>query len=73
MRTVHVVPLRDGIEHLVPGGIEDYGDALSPWLMIEADADSLEVDCPCGPKVEHVPPGGWLISHHSIDGRESKE
>lgn len=34
-------------------------------------------DCPCGPTVEPVFADdgscGWLITHHSIDGRESKE
>jgi hypothetical protein len=33
--------------------------------------------CPCGPDVEAVfrPDGsnGWLISHHSLDGRERFE
>jgi hypothetical protein len=36
-------------------------------------------DCPCGPTVEFVPPedgdheDGWLITHHSLDGRELVE
>lgn len=34
-------------------------------------------DCPCGPAVELVPnddgPDGWLITHHSLDGRERFE
>lgn len=34
-------------------------------------------DCPCGPDVECVPcedgPDGWLITHHSLDGREQHE
>lgn len=33
-----------------------------------------EGDCPCGPTVEPVFSGdgscGWLITHHSLDGRE---
>lgn len=38
----------------------------------------LEGDrCPCGPTSEHVPnphgPDGWLIIHHSLDGREQHE
>ena len=36
-----------------------------------------EDDCPCGPEVEPVPREdgsfGWLITHHSLDGREFKE
>ncbi|WP_433460711.1 hypothetical protein [Micromonospora sp. CA-248212] len=34
-------------------------------------------DCPCGPAVEPVPDGdgamGWLVIHHSLDGREQRE
>lgn len=34
-------------------------------------------DCPCGPTTEPVPRDdgsfGWLISHHSLDGREARE
>lgn len=34
-------------------------------------------DCPCGPTTEPVPRDdgsmGWLISHHSLDGRELHE
>lgn len=34
-------------------------------------------DCPCGPTVEPVQRDdgsyGWLISHHSLDGREALE
>lgn len=46
-------------------------------------ADQIEHDtehddaCVCGPDVEHVPspdgPDGWLITHHSLDGREQRE
>ncbi len=35
-----------------------------------------DADCPCGPAVEHVPSetgDGWLITHHSLDGRERFE
>ena len=39
--------------------------------------DSSGVDCICGPEVEPVPRDdgsmGWLISHHSLDGREAYE
>ena len=34
-------------------------------------------DCPCGPDVEAVfredGSNGWLITHHSLDGRERHE
>jgi hypothetical protein len=30
-------------------------------------------DCVCGPAVEFVPPNGWLVTHHSLDGRELHE
>lgn len=34
-------------------------------------------DCPCGPRVEAVMrddgSNGWLLVHHSLDGRESVE
>lgn len=33
--------------------------------------------CICGPTWEHVPnadgPDGWLLTHHSLDGRERHE
>lgn len=38
--------------------------------------EHLDDNCPCGPDVEHVPTDtgdGWLIVHHSLDGRESHE
>lgn len=75
MSTVHVVPVRDQIDHLVPGGLIGRDRTVPDrwWLSIEADPDAPEVDCPCGPVVEHVPPNGWLISHHSLDGRERNE
>ena len=34
-------------------------------------------DCACGPRIEPVPRDdgscGWLIVHHSLDGREATE
>lgn len=34
-------------------------------------------DCVCGPLAEAAPRGdgsmGWLITHHSLDGREQRE
>lgn len=39
----------------------------------EVDGD----DCPCGPTTEPVPRAdgsfGWLVTHHSLDGRELHE
>ncbi len=43
--------------------------------LIEHDTDSS--DCACGPTTEPVPRDdgsmGWLITHHSLDGREANE
>jgi hypothetical protein len=43
--------------------------------LIEHDTDSD--DCACGPAIEAVfaddGSNGWLISHHSLDGRELHE
>ena len=40
--------------------------------LIDHDTDSS--DCICGPEVEAVfrndGSNGWLVSHHSLDGRE---
>lgn len=34
-------------------------------------------DCPCGPTLEPVPcedgSMGWVVTHHSLDGREANE
>lgn len=34
-------------------------------------------ECPCGPDTEPVPRAdgsyGWLITHHSLDGRENHD
>ena len=39
--------------------------------------EHLDEDCPCGPETEPVPREdgsiGWLIIHHSLDGRELNE
>jgi hypothetical protein len=39
--------------------------------LIDHDTDGG--DCPCGPAVEPVPGPdgsiGWLVTHHSLDGR----
>lgn len=77
MSTVHVVPLRDLIEHTVPGGIDGYDTIPGRWLTIEAVDEADMETCPCVPAVEHVPnddgPDGWLVVHASLDGREAHE
>lgn len=39
--------------------------------------EDTEDTCPCGPAVELVRneggPDGWVIVHHSLDGREAHE
>jgi hypothetical protein len=44
--------------------------------LVEHDTTG-EHDCACGPDTEHVPnpdrPDGWLVTHHSLDGRERSE
>lgn len=39
--------------------------------------DTESDDCTCGPTVEPVPNEdgsmGWLLTHHSLDGRELRE
>lgn len=49
-------------------------------LHVQPVADLIEHqddDCPCGPRVEPVfradGSNGWLITHHSLDGRELSE
>lgn len=76
--SVHVLPLHDLIEHLVPGGIEGHDGPAGCWLTIEAGEDGDDDACPCVPRAEHVPnakagPDGWMYVHHSLDGREAHE
>lgn len=44
--------------------------------LIEHDNSGTTV-CPCGPTTEPVPREdgsfGWLVTHHSLDGREQHE
>lgn len=43
----------------------------------DVTAHPMADDCPCGPTAEPVrcPDGtiGWLVTHHSLDGRERYE
>lgn len=78
MTVVHVVPLHDSVAHAVPGGVDGHDDGHhSGWLVIEAGSTARDEDCACGPDVECVPnplgPDGWLVTHHSLDGREQAE
>ena len=45
--------------------------------IIEHDHDDPDGNCVCGPTVEPVEGQdgyiGWLITHHSLDGREQDE
>lgn len=77
MSTVHVVPLHDTVAHEVPGGLQGHDHCDTRWLAIEAAHTEPEGDCPCGVRIERVPnedgPDGWLVVHHSLDGREASE
>lgn len=55
---------------------------MSQTVHVYPDRDLIEHvtegdECLCGPEVEAVPADdgsmGWLISHHSLDGREFGE
>lgn len=45
--------------------------------LVEHDTSTVEANCVCGPEVEPVERDdgsiGWLIVHHSLDGRERFE
>jgi len=45
--------------------------------LVGHDTGTAEPDCACGPRVEPVQRDdgsmGWLIVHHSLDGREKTE
>lgn len=55
-----------GVLHVCPAGD-----------LVEHDTATTEPDCVCGPTVQPVERGdgsmGWLIVHHSLDGREQPE
>ena len=46
-------------------------------LPVDDLIEHLDDDCPCGPTPEPVFADdgscGWLITHHSLDGREANE
>lgn len=75
----HVVPARDAVAHLVPGwpSPDDVDGDGAPWLVLRAETSPDDTACPCGPTAEHVPndggSDGWVITHHSLDGREQHE
>lgn len=75
MSTVHVVPLRDAIQHDVPGLDGDL-DIPEPWACIRTTQGDDTV-CVCGPTAQLVKRDdgrdGWVITHHSLDGREQYE
>lgn len=55
-------------------------DVLHVWPMdnlVEHDTATAEADCLCGPRTKPVERAdgsiGWLIVHHSLDGREQAE
>lgn len=74
MTAVHVVPVADGMTHVVPGGYTVPGPAPR-WVVVEAVGEAD--DCPCTPACELVRreggPDGWVVTHRSLDGREHWE
>lgn len=53
-------------------------DNVHVYPVNDLIAHELEGEgCACGPTTEPVPRGdgsmGWLITHHSLDGRELRE
>lgn len=76
MSIVHVVPLGDLIEHDVPGGLDGHTADEGAWLAIECQ-DAEAEPCICDPTPELVPngdgPDSWIVTHHSLDGRENRE
>nr|WP_145982981.1 hypothetical protein [Pseudonocardia sp. AL041005-10] len=77
---MHVVPLHDLVEHTVAGlTLTEWEQHAHPgqWLTVQVLGHEPDQLCPCGPSTEHVPnehgPDGWVITHHSLDGREHYE
>lgn len=50
-----------------------HGHTVHVHPLHDTLAHHLDEDCVCGPTPEHVPPSGWLYTHHSLDGRERFE
>ena len=59
-----------------------YAVAMGETIHVVPLGDLIEhitdgTDCLCGPSIEYLGEGGdgdaWLISHHSLDGRELEE
>ncbi|WP_280412553.1 hypothetical protein [Nocardia asiatica] len=55
----------------IPGGSEVHVHPLDDLI------EHTPNDCVCGPETEPIPRSdgtyGWLITHHSLDGREHQE
>lgn len=55
------------------------GQVMGDTIHVLPNNDLIEHeenDCVCGPTVEHVPTDdgdGWVITHHTLDGRERHE
>lgn len=83
MGTVHVVPLHDQVQHVVPGLVDfsEWEQQAKPsaWLTVQVHLREAVPDlpCACGPSTELVAnddgPDGWMVVHHSLDGREQHE
>lgn len=45
--------------------------------LVDHDTSTAEADCACGPEVRPVTREdgtvGWLLVHHSLDGREQRQ
>ena len=66
-----------GSQVAVRAGSLVYGAVVVSELHVVPTNDLIEHetvgdDCACGPRVEFVP-GGPVIVHHSLDGRELRE
>lgn len=58
--------MADNVEHVFP--LND----LVEHDTAELPGEPFNDECVCGPDVEPTA-GGWLVSHHSLDGREQRE
>lgn len=72
--------LAGGLDHPLPvpeAAMTDHVHIRPANDDVEHDTSSTEPDCVCGPRVEPVQREdgsfGWLIVHHSLDGRETTE